>query len=136
VIKAKPFIKNLIIALLVAGALILVLCWVRGAFTADTEKELFKALCDAFFITGALFLGAGLLIFLSKEGTFAIFSYGARKFARRFNKEPLKEDDKLYSYYNYQVAAKGQKKRYFHLVLPGIIFIIAAIIFLQLFSNG
>ncbi len=107
----------------------------RGVFTATDPIDIYRGLCDAFFVPGALLVCFGLLAFCAKGGAYDIFAYGMRSIKRLFL-IPLGKD-KQQRYYDFKMEkeAKRGKNRPSALLL-GLGFLAAAGLCLILFSNA
>ena len=99
-----------------AGILISALvAWRQGAFTAGSAQAVYRALCDAFFVPGALLCG-----FKSLKLLFTPFG---------------KDRQQHYFEYKQMKAEKRQKPRYYALKV-GLVFLALAGICLLLFERA
>ena len=96
--------KNLIYAASSAAA-VLAIAALRGLFSPHSTPETLEILCDAFFITGVLLAGVGLLTFAASKGAYDIFSYAGKVIIMKFRP---KED--IPKYYDY-VQEKNQSRK-------------------------
>ena len=101
----------------------------QGLFEAASPQEAYKALCDAFFVPGAVLCCLGMLSFVAYGGFFDIFAYAIKSIKHLFI--PSASRDHL-RYYDYRLEkeARRQKPRYFTLKV-GMIFMLLSVIFRQ-----
>lgn len=120
----KDFFKTLFSGVLITAAVI----WL----SLSREKELLHALCDGFFVSGALLMCYAGLIFSAHQGTFDIFSYGiSHMFKTRwpgFSTMSEEHEKEKYADYRMRVSAK-RKYPFGTLIAAGIFAVIALIIF-------
>ena len=62
-------------------------CDLQNLFHVLEPLRICKILCNAFFISGILLLGVGILVFISKEGMFDGMSYYAGRFIMLFSRK-------------------------------------------------
>ena len=103
-IKESKRRKNLIYAAATVVA-VLAIAAIMGLFKAEGAKQMAKVFCDAFFATGVLFCGVGILSWIGKGGSFDIFSYSAKVVGYKF-----KPKAKLDSYYDYKQEKEKKRK--------------------------
>lgn len=72
-----PLLSYLICFLLAIGGCIGIAAG-KGVFTLSDKKEIYNALCDAFFVPGVVFLAIGALILVSNGGFFDGIAYGVK----------------------------------------------------------
>ena len=115
------YIVTTIIAFLVGVAVFLLYFFL-------TYKDLYSAV-NASFITSAVLLGGGLLIWVSEQGTFDSLVYGFKQmFTFTFNKKANKLND--YGAYKQEKNAKraDAPKIFLCFIAASLIFIIALIV--------
>lgn len=103
----------------------------RGMFSLTDKKEIFRYLADGFTIPAALFLGAGLLVFLANEGALDGLVYVVKHAVLMLI--PLVKN-KHESYGDFKERRKALHGFSFLFVTSGI-FWIPTIVFLILYSN-
>jgi len=129
-IMSKKFVVNMIF-----GALITV-----GGYVLSTSRghDVLFALCDGFFISGALLLCYAGLVFSTHQGTFDIFSYGiSHLFKTRwpgFSTMPEEHEKEKFADYRMRVSAK--RKYPFGLLLAAIFYAIIAAILYVIYANA
>lgn len=126
----KPWLKYLI-TFGIGAVMSFLSAWALGLFSAESATEVMKALSDGCAISGVLLIGVGLLVFASNAGMFSIVSYGAIMFVNAFRRDVSKR--KYKTYYDYTEAKKDKKKKFSHLLLTGLAFVVLAVFFLILF---
>lgn len=120
-----------VIATIVLAAITVLVGWARDGFTDTDTHLLLRDWCDAFFVSGVLGLGFGLLMLASNGGVFDIFAYGAIVFFNLFKKDPL--DRKYGGYYEYTQARRQKKRSFWFLVIVGGAYLLVCAILLILF---
>lgn len=124
--KALPY-------LIAAGAGLIVSALValrQGFFDAETKAAATSALCDAFFVPGALMVSFGLFSFIAYGGFFDIFTYGFKSLKRLFT--PFGKRDKQ-RYFEYRLAKAEKRERPSYAALKvGLVFLALAVVFLLL----
>ena len=76
-----------------------------GLFSKDRTISTVQVFCNAFFVSGVLEGGVGILSYVSKEGGFDFFSYVTQMVVYKF-----KPKEKLPSYYDYKQIHKETHK--------------------------
>lgn len=127
----KKWLQYIIISVV---SLLIVLCvlFTQDAFQHSGE-ELFKNLCDAFFVAGVVTLGIGLLIWASDKGTFDMIAFGVIKLVDLLKKDLTKV--KYRTYYDYRQAQQGKKHSCAAYLIVGSALMVISILFLVLYSN-
>lgn len=123
--KYKRWLPYVITFVALATITVLIGLWKKG-FVDNTVRYLLGTWCDAFFVSGVLGLGFGLLVLASNGGAFDMFAYGARKFFRLFRKDPI--DRKYRTFYDYRQARKEKKRSFWYMVIVGGAFLAVAIV--------
>lgn len=126
----KKVLKYLIPFFVCAIAVILILAS-RGAF-AKSGRPLMTDLCDAFFVPGIIMAGFGLLIFATNGGAFDMLAFGVRKLFDLFKKDLTKV--KYRTFYDYREAQKEKKRSFLNLVIVGVGFLLASMVFLIVYE--
>ena len=124
-LKSKQFIKTMVSGAIITIAVI--------ALSISREKEVIHALCDGFFVSGALLLCYAGLIFSAHQGTFDIFSYGiSHLFNTRWpGFSTMSEDHQKEKFADYRIRVSAKRKYPFGvLIAAGIYAVIAVIMFL------
>ena len=121
-----------------AGMIIFALVgWRQGLFTATEPAEIYRYLCDAFFVPAAILICLGLLTFSAYGGFYDIFAYGASRVKHLFLPLFGRDKPEKQSYYEYhsQKAEKRQKPKYYTLK-AGLGFLLLALVCLILFYTA
>ena len=106
----------------------------QGFFEAVSPKEAYKALCDAFFVPGAVLCCLGMLSFVAYGGFFDIFAYAFKSVKRLFIPFASRDHARYYDY-RLEKEANRQKPRYYTLK-TGLVFMLLAVIFLILYEHA
>ncbi len=118
-----------------AGILISALvAWRQGAFNADSAQAVYRALCDAFFVPGALLCGLGALVFVANGGIFDIFSYGFKSLRLLFT--PFGKDRQQHYFEYKQMKAEKRQKPKYYVLKVGLVFLLLAALCLVLFERA
>lgn len=137
VVKGRWWIKYLITVGVLAVIAVLV-AWARGAFGPISQTELaelkitelqcrMRQWSDAFFVSGVLGLGFGLIIVASNGGAFDMIAYGFRALFSVFKKDPV--DRKYATFYDYRKAREKKKRSFWYLVIVGGAFVLVSVAF-------
>ncbi len=88
-----------------------------------------SALCDAFFVPGALYLCLCGLVFAANDGIFDVIGFSWMKFKRLFRRNP--DPEGAGTFYDYRMMKHGGKKRSMkHILIPGCCDILIAVVFM------
>lgn len=116
-----------LIPFLLCAIIVVVFLAAHGSFT-KTGVGLIQDICDAFFLSGSLMTGVGLLIFVTNGGAFDMFVFGFIRFAEMFKKNPAKV--KYRTYYDYRQAKREKKRKFFQLLIIGLVYLVVAAVLL------
>ncbi len=120
-------VKKYGITIAVGLLAVLVVAWAMGLFRMSHPVWVLHILCDAFFAVGAVFLGLGLLVYVSNEGTFDMAVYGVKSLFGAFRKDSVKQYD---TYYDYREARAERKVSFgFLLVCSGLFLAVALVLY-------
>ena len=115
-----PFAAGTVFAFLIAKG--------RGLSSASAPARLI-ALSDGCFAAGLLEAGFGLLLFISQDGFFDIFSYAVRSVVVLFT--PFRTPEDLPSYADYRIMRRERRRKPgTALLLTGIVFLAASAVLL------
>lgn len=103
----------------------------KSIFSQESSKEVYKILTDAFFVSGVVICGYGLLVMASNGGTFDMLTYGVKRFFSLFQKDISKIKHK--TFYEYRMAKQENKNPFWYLVIVGLVLIGISMIFLILY---
>ena len=118
---------------IVIGLLIAIgVCDLQNIFSVLEPLRICKILCNAFFISGILLLGVGILVFISKEGMFDGMSYYAGRFMLLFSPKYDEKRKTVLSYYEYK-KAKNRETGSSFILITGLGFLAVSLVFLGLF---
>ena len=131
-LKNRWWIKYLITAGIV-GVFVLLIAWIRNAFTETDPKLLLGYWSDAFSIPGVLLICFGLLVVVSNGGVFDMLSYGLRSALRVFKKDPI--DRKYGDFYGYRKARQQKKRGFWFMIIVGTAYLLVGIVLLLLYFN-
>lgn len=125
----RPWIKWLVatgIALLIAFIFI---AGNRGFSGTLSEADMAKVISDGFFVSGVLVCGSGLMIFVSRKGSFDILAFSVKAAIRVIFK---KEDNETYYDYKQRKAAEDVTPCA-HLIVPGAVMLLISVIYVAVF---
>lgn len=95
-----------------------------------------KVACDSFFITGAIFVGVGVLQIVGNQGTFDLMSYSFANLLYSYKKGGDKKYEDVISYKNLKEEKRIRNRRNFvFYFFYGIIYLIGAIVTFLLLTN-
>lgn len=107
----------------------------KDLFSQTEPIMIFSILSDGFFITGALLIGAGLIVLCTNQGLFDGLTYAFYTLFVTHNWSRTKLEDKK-SYVEYR-EDKAEKRggTPLYLIIVGAVFLTAAIVMLMLYRN-
>ncbi len=126
-------LKKYIITLLIGFAAVALILWSKDLFSQTQPAMIYHILCDAFFATGVVMTGIGLLIFTTNEGVFDGLVYGVGSFIDMFRKTSRK---KYHTLYDYKESRADKKLTFGHVVLCGLLFISVSLVMFWLYSQA
>ena len=111
---------------------VLIIVFSKDLFKQTEMVKVFHILCDAFFVTGFVTFGIGLLIFSTNEGVFDGIGYAVGSFVNMFKKDPAKKYGSLYDYRE----SRGRKNVEFgFVVICGLAFLVISMIMYLLYRK-
>ena len=134
--------KNIIVIVIIslmALALFLTICGVKGVFSGKlTQKETFRFLCDGFFVAGMVELGVAGIIWASDMGAFDGIRYGVTSLFRlHFSTRRLDWQEKeSFSDYKERIHKKKDNKPLITLAIVGGVFFLMAVIMLIVYMKS
>lgn len=131
--RVKPWIKYFATAI-VSLVGVLVVCLTQNLFQQTELSEIYRVLCNAFFIVGIIMACFGLLTFTSAAGTFDIISYGFKSM-KRVRRKYAEDPSVPKTYYDYKESVKGKRRTSWFLVYIGLALVAVAAVFMMLHSN-
>lgn len=130
----KKTVISTLVQLAIASAIAVMIAIYQG-LGAEMYWNM-RCLSDGFFFSAVLFVGFGLLIWISGTGFFDIFSYGFKSLLMLFS--PLKRAKEHPHYYEYKCekAAKREGKvSMLSTLVTGVIALVASLILLALYYH-
>lgn len=124
------FLIVLAVGLLVSFLIILS----KEVFSFTSPVDVYKALTDAFFVSGALITCYGLLVVASNGGTFDMITYGIRRFFDVFRRDVM--NTKYKTFYEYRKAKQEKHARYGYFVFAGLFLLGISFLFLALYYRA
>ena len=126
-LTGKDFIKTMVSGVIITVAVI----WL----SLNRDKDLTHALCDGFFVSGALLLCYAGLIFSSQQGTFDIFAYGiSHLFKVRWpGFSTLSEEHEKETFADYRQRMDAKRKYPFGTLIAAGFFAVIAVILLVVY---
>lgn len=126
----KGYISITVVALTISVYLMID----RGVFAQTDIAEIYKLLCDAFFVPGIIFSCLGVLVAVSNEGFFDIFSYSMRIFVDSFTRNKNFRNE-YQTYFDYTRRNKEKNTNVKFVLHVGLAFIAIGTIFNILFYS-
>ncbi|HPJ02382.1 MAG TPA: DUF3899 domain-containing protein [Candidatus Limiplasma sp.] len=127
--KSLKVWKRYLITFLIGAAETLLMLLVRGSFGKTDILERYRDISDSLFIAGCLLAGMGGLIFVSENGVFNMIKFGVIKVVSMIRSEKHRAETPK-TYYDYlQGEAEKPSAKYGYLLMNGLIFITAAVLF-------
>lgn len=103
-----------------------------GYFTAKTDIERYRVLCDAFTIPGVILIMAGALVWISNLGGFDGIAYSLKIAIKKLI--PFGAVEKPERYFDYVERKKGNRLKGYHFILiTGMGFLAVALFFMYRF---
>ena len=134
----KRVIIGLIVAFVVSLGLTALVFWFQKADNGDSVKDIYKMLCNAFFVTGALFAGFGLLLLIAIQGNFIGFQFMMKQVGQFFTAPFVRRFKRLkYGEFKLQKeaeeAAKAKDPGRWNALIVGMVDLLISFIFLGLY---
>ena len=114
------------VGLVIATALLLI----KGVFSAETAKETFMILSDAFFVGGALLLVTAGLVWASDNGVSDGIGYS---FSKLFNLRKRDYEEHKETYSEYKDRKHARKSSVVEFLIPGVCLVAISIVFLVIY---
>ena len=114
------------VGLVVAVALL----FIKGVFSAETTKETFMILSDAFFFAGAMLLIAAGLVWASDNGVSDGIGYS---FSKLFNLRKRDYEDHKESYSEYKERKHTKKSSIVEFLISGMNFVAISVVFFVIY---
>lgn len=126
--KVMPYVTNVSVALALFA-----LCAVsNGLFSAETQVELVKILCDCFTVPGVFMTGFGLLSLIASTGAYDIMSYGVSYLISMF----IRHRERAESFYDYKLERAEKRKKWgAHTLIVGLVCFVAGLICLAVYYS-
>lgn len=126
--RKRPWVNwivSIIIALLIAFFFIAANQGFAGTLSG-TDRT--RVISDGFFVSGVLVGGCGLMVFVSRKGSFDIISYGVKAAIRIIFKT---EDGE--SYYDYKQRKAEKVTPCAHMIVPGAFMLLISALYVWMF---
>ena len=134
----RPWLK--VVGAVAVGFLICIsVCLLKKLFQQTDTVEIIRILSDAFLLAGVVELGAGLLSWLKKDGTYDGLGYSFHTLRMSFVRRRMSEKDRKAegrTYYDYKQNVKAKRKVAWHLIIVGGGFLLIAIILTVVFTKA
>ncbi len=131
----KQKTKNYLITAIVATAICFIILIAYNIFALKGAKLIMKVLCDAFFLTGFMFVGTGALVFCASKGAFDAISYLFHSLFVTHNWSKTKFKDRQ-TYGDYVEEKRSKNKPLpVHIFVVGLVFVAISVIFLIVYNN-
>ena len=116
--------KKLLIILAIACAIAIGIAFARGIAQAE-GKDVLRCLSDAFFVSGALILLSGGLVWCADNGVADGLTYGV---SRLFRRRGVHYEEKRETYSEYRERKHAKKLKVAEFILAGGIFVLLSIL--------
>lgn len=133
--EPRKIVLRYLITLAAAGAMSLLVLWIRDFRSMTSLVDIYRSLADAFTVPGVILIMITALVRISAEGMFDGLGYVFRVAGAMllpFSKRKYKHE----TYYDYK-QSKGDKKPhgYSCLFFVGVAFVLVAVVFTLLHSS-
>ena len=134
----KRVITGLILTFVFSLVLAAMVFWFQREDYGDAIEDVYKMLCNAFFATGVIFAGFGLLLLIAMQGNFVGFQFMMKQ-AGQFLISPFIRHLKRLKYGEYKLekeaeaAARNKDPRKWNSLIVGIVDLLISFIFLRLY---
>ena len=118
--------KKLLIILGIACAITIGIAFARGILQAE-GKDVLRCLSDAFFVSGALILLSGGLVWCADNGVADGLTYGA---GRIFKRRGVHYEEKRETFSEYRERKHAKKLKVAEFILAGGVFILLSMLIL------
>ena len=116
--------KKMLIVLAIACAIAIGVAFARGILNAE-GKDVLRCLSDAFFVSGALIILSGGLVWCADNGVADGLTYGA---SRLFKRRGVHYEENRESYSEYKERKHAKKLKVAEFILAGGVFLLLSIL--------
>ena len=116
--------KKMLIVLAIACAIAIGVAFARGILNAE-GKDVLRCLSDAFFVSGALILFSGVIVWCADNGVADGLTYGA---SRLFKRRGVHYEENRESYSEYKERKHAKKLKVAEFILAGGVFLLLSIL--------
>ena len=124
--------KKIWITTIIGAAIALCVSLFKGIYKVEDAVNRIWILSDAFFTSGVLIAGVGLLILVANEGNFDMLSYGVKSVTACFKKKGERKLEK--TLFEYKMAKQDRRVPTKHLLVVGSMYLFFSAILSFVFS--
>ena len=128
----KTLIKYAV-SLTIAAVIVVLVLWMQGYFTQTEWRVQCKNLCDAFTVSGLVFILVSALVWVSNMGIFLGLGYAFSVFINSIVPFRGKRRHESYADYRERKTGKGGVKGYSFIFFTGLVYFVVAIVFLIIY---
>lgn len=121
------------VSFVIGAAIAILVMNMRGIFALTDFKDIMRILSDSFFVSGVCLSSAGLILFVSNDGLFDIFGFSIQLLFGALKRNV--RERKYKDFYEYKEKREKKRHSVAYLLIVGIFFIVAAVVFLFLFYS-
>ena len=137
----KKVIISFTVALVISFALAALMFWYQKADNGSSTQDIYKMLCNAFFVPGVMFVGYGSLLLIAIQGNFIGFQFMMKQVGQFFAAPFVRHLKRLkYAEFKLEKEAeeveKGKDPTRWNALVVGIINIIISLIFMMLYYKA
>jgi hypothetical protein len=129
----KPVIRKYLFTILPAIAASALILLINNFGAAEGLQERYRLLANAFTTPGIILIMMGILVLVSREGTFDMLGYGVTKAFYRFSQRSDRAFESFYDYKQRQI--KKERGSILHLFVVGAVFTLVATVFTVLYHT-
>ncbi len=133
--KLKQILIRYAVCVAIATAIVFGVLAINNVFSQTELSQIYKILCDAFFVSGILFILFGALFFLSDEGAFDGIGWALKSALRAIFPFVGTKEAETYKSYRDRKHSKGKTKGYSCIFFTGLVYLAISIVFMILFNN-
>lgn len=122
-----------LITIAVGSLVVLAILLFKGTFYQTKVYSVYRDLSDAFFVSGVMMAGIGLLVFASNGGAFDMLSFGIIRLFQLYKRDMTKV--KYRTFYDYRKAQQEKQRSFAFILIIGCVFLAVAAAFLVLYNN-
>lgn len=129
----KQIIRKYLFTIIPSLAVVVAILLINDFANLETLQDKYRVLANSFTTPGVCLIMIGIIVLISREGTFDMLTYGISKAYYRFNQ---RSDRYFETFYDYKERLKAKERgSVWHLFIVGAVLTVVAIVFTLLYHT-